>query len=608
MPEQGHSGGITRRRLVRDAGAATVAAAGLLAGPAAAAKPKRRPRRRQTVAVFGGGIAGLTAAHELVERGFDVTVYERRAWGGKARSLDVPDSGRGGRRPLPNEHSFRYFFGFYQNVIDTMRRIPYGSNPHGVFDNLVAAPQFLLARRSERNLLLPLGDPVPGATGMTPTQARDTVLGLALQSDVDPRGAVHLANRMVVFFSSCDARRIGQWENVSWRDFIGSYRYGKDYRRLIAGGFSEILWASRAENTSAKIVAHSIEWLAYNVLGRNSNGPVLRNFDLPTNEAFIDPWISLLRRKGVRLRLRHELTGFAMRNGRIAGARVRTRQGTRRVTADWYVCALPLARARALLGRAMFAADPQLARLALLDTGWGNGLKFFLKRRTPVVNGMVFYSDSPWVIGSTSQAQFWPVDFAATYGDGAVHDALATVWVDFDTPGIVYGKPARACTPAQIAGELWEQMKQHLNKPGEPAVLADDLIHSWHLDPGLRPRRGGGFDNEDVLTLSGVGSWPNRPHPGTEIPNFMLAGDYVRGEYEMANMDIASETGRRAANAILERSDSRETPATVIPSYRPPEWEPFKRLDEDRWRRRQPNLFDADFPPSQLRTLLTTQT
>ncbi len=38
-----------------------------------------------TVAVLGGGVAGLSAAHELAERGFTVTVYEQRdAPGGKA--------------------------------------------------------------------------------------------------------------------------------------------------------------------------------------------------------------------------------------------------------------------------------------------------------------------------------------------------------------------------------------------------------------------------------------------------------------------------------------------------------------------------------------------
>jgi uncharacterized protein with NAD-binding domain and iron-sulfur cluster len=78
--------------------------------------------RRQTVAVFGGGVAGLSAAHELAERGFQVHVYERKSGlGGKARSISVPNSGGNGRLPLPGEHGFRFFPGFYRRVIDTMR-------------------------------------------------------------------------------------------------------------------------------------------------------------------------------------------------------------------------------------------------------------------------------------------------------------------------------------------------------------------------------------------------------------------------------------------------------------------------------------------------------
>ena len=41
-----------------------------------------------TVYILGGGVAGLTAAHELAERGFDIVLFERHdICGGKARSM-----------------------------------------------------------------------------------------------------------------------------------------------------------------------------------------------------------------------------------------------------------------------------------------------------------------------------------------------------------------------------------------------------------------------------------------------------------------------------------------------------------------------------------------
>ncbi len=50
---------------------------------------------QQTVAILGGGVAGLSAAHELAERGFQVRVYERKpVLGGKARSIPGPEFGR----------------------------------------------------------------------------------------------------------------------------------------------------------------------------------------------------------------------------------------------------------------------------------------------------------------------------------------------------------------------------------------------------------------------------------------------------------------------------------------------------------------------------------
>src|SRR5215510_12166103 len=79
------------------------------------------------VIILGGGIAGLSAAHELIERNFDVDVHELLPIpGGKARSFSVPGSGKDGRKDLPGEHGFRFFPRFYRHITDTMARIPYG--------------------------------------------------------------------------------------------------------------------------------------------------------------------------------------------------------------------------------------------------------------------------------------------------------------------------------------------------------------------------------------------------------------------------------------------------------------------------------------------------
>src|SRR6202042_981967 len=99
------------------------------------------------VLVLGGGVGGMSAAHELAERGFSVTVIEDRAVpGGKARSIFVPNSGRDGRQDLPAEHGFRFFPGFYRHLPDTMSRIPFQRQAHGVLDNLRDATEAQLAR------------------------------------------------------------------------------------------------------------------------------------------------------------------------------------------------------------------------------------------------------------------------------------------------------------------------------------------------------------------------------------------------------------------------------------------------------------------------------
>ena len=54
-----------------------------------AEKPSRIPRRTERVAVIGGGLCGMTAAHDLARKGYAVTLFEALTAPFAVRALDL---------------------------------------------------------------------------------------------------------------------------------------------------------------------------------------------------------------------------------------------------------------------------------------------------------------------------------------------------------------------------------------------------------------------------------------------------------------------------------------------------------------------------------------
>jgi uncharacterized protein with NAD-binding domain and iron-sulfur cluster len=585
----------TRRQVLCAAGGAAVALA--LGGPARAAGGAAG----RAVAVLGGGVSGLSAAQELAERGYRVTVYEHYPHlGGKARSLDVPGSAAGGRRPLPGEHGFRFFPGFYRNLPDTLRRIPFPGNPDGVHGNLRDATEALISRSGGRpDLALPLRTLTapPGADELTAAALRKLLTG-ALDSalHLPAHETAYFVDRVLVHLTSCDRRREEQWENVPWWDFIRAGQMSYDYQRLLGVGLTRALVATKAEQASTRTVARTIieAWLLNGVLGRGVDGQPDRVLNAPTNEAWIDPWERHLLSLGVRFELATDVQEVLYANGRVSGVRVAPADGgpARTVTADHYLSALPVEHARATWGPALRAADPQLGRCDAIETDWMVGVQFHLRRPVRLGHGHAVFADSPWSLTGLTQAQFWDGrDFAAAYGDGRAVDCLSVCVSEWNLPGIRYGKTAKQCTREEVAAETWAQLKAALNDTGR-AVLTDADLHSWFMDPAVTGIGGPAPANRDQLLIHPVGTLHRRPSAATRVPNFFLAGDYVRTDVDLATMEGANESARRAVNALLDADGSAAGRCRVWTVFRAPELALLQRLDEVRYGLGLPNTFD----------------
>jgi uncharacterized protein with NAD-binding domain and iron-sulfur cluster len=523
-----------------------------------------------TVAVLGGGVAGLSAAHELAERGFGVTVYEQRdAPGGKARSIPVPGSGTGGRADLPGEHGFRFFPGFYRHLPDTMGRIPVGGR--SVRDHLVGATRILFAQAGGPNEII--------APAHLPESAEDfTVLArflseAATQVGVPAHEYAILVERLLTLLTSCDERRVGQWDLQSWWDFTGAERRSAAFQRFLADGLTRTLVAARGREMSARTGGAVLIQLLQDLT--RAGGRADRVLDAPTSEVWIDPWVAHVRSRGADVRLGAAVEALHLEGGRIAGATV----AGQRIRADHYVAALPVEVMRQLASPALRAAEPRLRGLDRLVTRWMNGVLFYLDRDVPLVNGHAIYIDSEWSLTSISQKQFWPGVDLSRRGDGRVRGILSIDVSEWQRPGRRTGKVAQLCSREEIFEEVWGQLEDHLDGALDGVGVIDRF-----LDPAIVFPNPTGAGNLEPLLVNTAGSWADRPDAVTRIPNLFLASDYVRTHTDLATMEAANEAARRAVNGIIAATGSSAAPCDVWALREPRAFAAARALDRVRWK------------------------
>lgn len=477
-------------------------------GLPSAAALSSRPR----VAVIGGGIAGLTAATGLAERGVAVEVIEsERYLGGRVGGWTERD----GDAELAMNRGFHAFFRQYYNLRALLSRID---------------PQL--------RMLTPVEDyPLIDGAGR-----RDSFRGLPR---TPPWNAVVFAARSPTFrlrdFARIDARAAaplaavsvpGTYQSLDHTDaatFLKDIRFPEAARHLAFEVFSRSFFADPAELSAAELAT------MFHIYFLGSSEGLI--FDVPRanyDSALWQPLRGYLEGRGVRFRLATKV----LRIDRQPAESFRVHSDCDEdVEVD--VDAVVLATDIAGLQRIVAASDglgtnEWRAQISRLRTAPPFAVhRLWLDR--PVA------THRPAFLGTAGHEPLDNISVLERYENEARNWATAH-------HGSVVELHSYALDSAPSRPAALRQLHRIYPETAAAQIVHDKLLH------------------RNDCPLFAPGSYPYRPPVITPTAGLFLAGDAIRVDLPVALMERAATTGWCAANQLLQRWGLAGHPLVTVPT------------------------------------------
>ncbi|HEX5979469.1 MAG TPA: FAD-dependent oxidoreductase [Thermoleophilaceae bacterium] len=476
------------------------------------------------VTIAGGGLAGLTAALRLAERGYQVKLYEQKPWlGGDLASRPAP----GVELDVYPHMYLSWYHNFWRLLEDAT-----GDHRSERFREVEGVKQL---RRNE----------FPRFTGLTDTYSPRHLIQNLFSGVGSP------ADMLVFAYAGIDllAERLNptmRLDNVSLTGFLQARPYMTEQAARAFDSFITTVWAIPSYLTSAEDYQ---SYLSYSMVDHTppfwlANGSALRQVIGPITDA--------LEARGVEIVRGVQVSGISCTRGKVTEVRLQKAEFDESsdswsgVGEDWgeaideLVVAVPPSALLRLIrtgerGTRLVDAEPRLAEVSRLRSQRIPIVHLYFKKKLKHIPiDPVGLYDSNYALAFTDISQTWE--------DVAEFSGRTVLSLSASDP---FGLPGTD-DPHDDAYAMLVELAEYLDFDPGGAWRESDAI-DWELTR-FEPNS----DAELFLNETGTDVW--RPASAFDsIDNVAFAGDFCANRIGMTTIESAVTTGLQAAHAIVKR-------------------------------------------------------